>query len=89
MGENVKLSVHDEAGNPIIANARGDLMTPGLFVASLEGDATFAATFPDAAKPQRSGAKAGAGRTISRAAFDAMGPAERHRAIAGGTRVTD
>lgn len=88
-GENVRISVHDEAGNPMIANARGDMMTPSLFAASLRTDSKFAAAFPDAAKLQGKGSQAGAGRTISRAAFDALNPAERQRVIARGATVTD
>lgn len=81
-GENVKLSEHDEAGNPMIANARADMMTPSLFAASLRTDAMFAAPFPDAVMPEGNGPQAD--RIISRAAFNSLNPAERQRVNACG-----
>jgi hypothetical protein len=85
--------VLDAQGQPRIANVKGDPFTIANLVEEMKGNAIFGRAF-EASGAGGSGANngnkgSGGGKTLHRAAFDVMGPAEKSSFLKEGGKVTD
>ncbi len=88
----VAVRILDAAGNPRVGNARGDMMGVDGLLAEIRKEPRYAAAFPEApASPDRlpSGTAPVKGGLMTRTAFDALSPAEQHRAVKTGTKIVD
>jgi len=85
-----RVEVIDTSGNPLVDN-RGAPLALGGFMEELRRDQVWATSFRPAGKTGSGaqGAAGGAGKTMSRQAFEAMAPAEQAKIATSGVSFVD